>query len=161
MTAEVEALRIRDEMILDQTLIPVIRDGCDWHVEYARRLRAAWENAQAEENAKLRSTSEHCGRLILSLEAEIIRLREQIAAAAQEPVAEIAESHPSMPYVHIKRIVDVSKYPIGTKLYAAPVPAGDAVSVPVNVLEKWVLCLSQGDNSPRWEIEKLLTQRPK
>ena len=30
-------------------------------------------------------------------------------------------------------------------------------SVPVATLQAWALDISQGDNSPRWEIEKLLT----
>jgi len=31
-----------------------------------------------------------------------------------------------------------------------------SISVPVSVLQGWALDLSQGDNRPRWEIEKLL-----
>lgn len=37
------------------------------------------------------------------------------------------------------------------------VPAQCDCLVPVTTLQAWALDLSQGDNSPRWEIEKLLT----
>jgi hypothetical protein len=33
------------------------------------------------------------------------------------------------------------------------------ISIPVSLLQDWALCLSQGDNSPRREIEKILTDK--
>ena len=35
--------------------------------------------------------------------------------------------------------------------------AEEVISVPVSTLQHWALSLSQDDNSPRWEIEDLLT----
>lgn len=43
------------------------------------------------------------------------------------------------------------------KKRASSCTSGLRCSVPVATLQAWALDLSQGDNSPRWEIEKLLT----
>jgi acyl-CoA reductase-like NAD-dependent aldehyde dehydrogenase len=120
MTAEVEALLAR----LDKTASRLASLGL-LDQSAAVEDAAALIRAQAEEIAKLRSASEHCGKTILSLEAENIRLREQIAAAArQEPVARVDDLERG------GRVRALAlKLGLDDLLYAAPVPAGDAVSV--------------------------------
>jgi hypothetical protein len=118
MTAEVEALLGRLDDISS-------RSGHEWN---AAKDAAALIRAQVDEIARLRSefnqisdgarcAMQERDRHIECLQDEIEKMREQIAAAArQEPVGIVGANQV------IGYQLDL---PAGTKLYAAPVPAGD------------------------------------
>jgi hypothetical protein len=70
-----------------------------------------------------------------------------------------ATEDPRVRYMRIAAIIREELYKANAehepRAVASRAPC--SCSVPVPALQEWAVALSQGDNSPRWEIEKVLT----
>jgi hypothetical protein len=110
------ALRVLTEMrnAIGQPMVY----GADWHVEYARRLRIAWEREAAARQEPVSEIDMH-GMTLNQYADKLFERATQMVNSADGALA-----------VQASLIIRW----LATKLYAEPVPAGDAVSVRADVI---------------------------